>query len=282
MTCDYGGQQPPADFIKAVRAMENDKNAGHQAAILDQFTRQAVPFSQQPAHSQEAFLDLLLQMSGVGSADTVLDVACGPGLVACAFAARAQHVTGIDLTPAMIARAKQIQQERKLTNLTWQVGDVLPLPYPDASFSLVITRYTFHHFLDPRALFAEMVRVCTRGEGRVLVADVAVLPGKRQAFDRVEKRRDPSHTRSLSPDELLRMAASLNLLDLRIRFLKSERNLKAHLQASFPNPGEREKIRRIFREDIGKDDLGVGAHWRDGEIYFAYPVMVLVGRKAEG
>jgi len=163
MTCDYGGQRPPADFIKAVRAMENDKNAGHQAAILDQFTRQAVPFSQQPAHSQEAFLDLMLQMSGVGPADIVLDVACGPGLVACAFAARAQHVTGIDLTPAMIARAKQIQQERKLTNLTWQVGDVLPLPYPDASFSLVITRYTFHHFLDPRAVFAEMVRVCTRG-----------------------------------------------------------------------------------------------------------------------
>ena len=61
-----------------------------------------------------------------------------------------------------------------------------------------------------------------------------------------------------------------------------ENDQKAGHQASFPNPGEREKIRRIFREDIGKDDLGVEAHWRDGEIYFAYPVMVLVGRKAEG
>ena len=38
------------------------------------------------------------------------------------------------------------------------------------------------------------------------------------------------------------MAASLNLRDGRTRFLKSERNLKAHLQASFPNPGEKEKI----------------------------------------
>jgi ubiquinone/menaquinone biosynthesis C-methylase UbiE len=259
--------------------MENDKT-GHQDAILDQFTRQAVPFSQQPAHSQ--FLDLLLQMSGVGPADTVLDVACGPGLVACAFAARARHVTGIDLTPAMIARAKEIQQERKLTNLTWQVGDVLPLPYPDASFPLVVTRYSFHHFLDPRAVFAEMVRVCTTGAGRVLVADVAMPPEKRQAFDRVEKRRDPSHNRILTPDELLQMAAGLNLRDLRTRFLQSERNLKTHLQASFPNPGEREKISKIFREDIGKDDLGVGTHWRDGEIYFAYPIMVLVGRKAQG
>ena len=93
--------------------MTNDEKAGHQAAILDQFTRQAVPFSNQPAHSQEIFLDLLLQMSGAGPADTVLDVACGPGLVALAFAARARHVTGIDLTPAMIARALRVTAGEK-------------------------------------------------------------------------------------------------------------------------------------------------------------------------
>lgn len=85
--------------------MKNDQKQEHQAAIIDQFSRQAAPFSQQPAHSQDAFLNLLLEMSGVGPADTILDVACGPGLVACAFAAQAKHVTGIDLTPAMIARA---------------------------------------------------------------------------------------------------------------------------------------------------------------------------------
>jgi hypothetical protein len=88
--------------------------------------------------------------------------------------------------------------------------------------------------------------------------------------------------RNLPPDELLRMAASLNLRDLRTQFLKTERHLKTHLQASFPHPGEAEKIIRIFQEDIGKNDLGVEAHWREGEIYFAYPVMVLAGRKAEG
>ena len=46
-------------------------------------------------------------MSGVGPEDDVLDVACGPGLVACALAARAKHVTGIDLTPAMIDGRKR-------------------------------------------------------------------------------------------------------------------------------------------------------------------------------
>ena len=37
-----------------------------------------------------------------------------------------------------------------------------------------------------------------------------------------------------------------------------------------------------FRENIGKDYLRVTAHWRDGEIYFAYPILVLAGRQAEG
>ncbi len=254
------------------------KKTDHDQAIVEQFTRQAVPFSRQPAHSQEVFLNLMLAMSGVGPQDRVLDVACGPGLVACAFAARAQHVTGIDLTPGMIERARQIQQDRKLTNLTWQIGNVLPLPFPDASFSLVVTRYTFHHFLDPRAVFTEMVRVCAPG-GRVLVADTTMAPEKRDFCDVEEKLRDPSHTRTLTPAEFLQMAADLQLQDVRTEFFKSERNLNAHLQASFPNPGDEEKIRKIFREDIGQDALGLGAHLKGEEIYFAYPVIILVGKK---
>jgi ubiquinone/menaquinone biosynthesis C-methylase UbiE len=258
--------------------MKKDKTGEHQANIIDQFSRQALPFSQQPAHSQEAFINLLLEISGVGDQDTVLDVACGPGLVATAFAERARHVTGIDLTPAMIERARQIQREKDLNNLSWQIGTVLPLPFPDASFSLVITRYSFHHFLEPQAVFTEMVRVCTPGD-RVLVADVIMLPEKREFLDQEEKLRDPSHTRTLTPDEFCRMADDLQLQNIKTKFFQSVRNLNAHLKASFPNPGDEEKVRQIFREDIGKDDLGLGAHWQGDEIYFAYPIIVLVGRK---
>src|SRR6266540_3421755 len=114
----------------------------HRRLILDQFTRQAVPFSQMRDHSPE----LILAAAEVRPDDTVLDVACGPGLMPCAFAEVAQHVTGIDLTPAMSVRAKVLQQSKGQTNLTWRIGDVLPLPFADAAFSLVFTRYSFHHF----------------------------------------------------------------------------------------------------------------------------------------
>jgi ubiquinone/menaquinone biosynthesis C-methylase UbiE len=199
--------------------------------------------------------------------------------VACAFAARAKHVTGIDLTPAMIERAKELQRGKGLTNLTWQIGNVLPLPFRDASFSLVVSRYSFHHFLDPQAVFAEMVRVCRPGR-RVLVADVTMAPEKRDFFDLEEKLRDPSHTRTLTPAEFLQIAEGLKLRDLTTTFAKSARNLETHLQASFPNPGDDEKIRKLFREDIGKDNLGLGAHWQGDQIHFAYPIIILAGHKS--
>jgi ubiquinone/menaquinone biosynthesis C-methylase UbiE len=257
--------------------MTSDKTR-HDEAIIEQFTRQAVPFSQQPAHSRDAFLNLLLAMSGVGPADTVLDVACGPGLVARAFAARAKQVTGIDLTPAMIARAQQLQQEAGLSNMSWQVGTVLPLPFADASFSLVISRYTFHHFVDPRAVFAEMVRVCAPG-GTVLVADVTNSPDKREFFDYEETLRDPSHTRTLTPAEFLELSAEFGLREVKTESYRSARNLEQHLKASFPNPGDDEKVREIFRQDIGQDRLGLEAHWQGVEIHFAYPIIVVAGKK---
>src|SRR4051812_13570939 len=99
--------------------------------ILDQFTRQAVPFSQMHARDDAEIHQILNRTSGITAADKVLDVACGPGLVACEVAKVARHVTGIDLTPAMIERARERQRSLGLANLTWAQGDAQPLPFPD-------------------------------------------------------------------------------------------------------------------------------------------------------
>ena len=131
----------------------------HKDSILDQFTRQAIPFNTSAGIKDEIALNLLVEASGAGADDTVLDVACGGGLVVCAFAKVVKHATGIDITPAMIERCRQLQKEKGLTNITWKLGDVLPLPFPDASFSIVTSRFAFHHFLDPAAVLGEMKRV---------------------------------------------------------------------------------------------------------------------------
>lgn len=252
--------------------------AQHRASIIEQFTRQAVPFADMPEHSQESAFQLMLESAGVTSRDTVLDVACGPGLVACAFAARAARVTGIDITPAMIDKARQVQKEKRLTNVEWNNADVLPLPYGDESFSMVITRYSFHHFLDPFQVFAEMHRVCKQ-DGVLMVVDVAIPPQKRGAYDHLEKLRDPSHTSACTPEELLGMAERLKLARVTTHWYRLEMELERQLAASFPRPGDDETIRALMRNDIGQDGLGMGAHWVGTEIHFAYPTLIMVGRK---
>lgn len=69
----------------------------HNRIIIEQFSRQAITFAKLPGHSQS--IQMLIELSGVSATDDVLDVACGPGLVACEFAQHARHVTGIDITP---------------------------------------------------------------------------------------------------------------------------------------------------------------------------------------
>ncbi len=248
----------------------------HNQRIVDQFSRQAVPFAELPGHSQS--MQLLIDLSGVSASDTVLDLACGPGLVACEFAPFAHHVTGIDLTPKMIEQAEERQKARGLANLSFQVGDVLPLPFPDASFSVMLTRYSFHHFLDPKAVLEEMVRVCKPG-GKILVIDVVQPPDKVEAYDRLEKLRDPSHVHALTYPEMAGLIAGSGLLEIRTARYKVEGELEQQLKASFPNPGDDEVIRAMFRADLVSDRLGLDIHRQGDEIRFAIPILVVAGKK---
>jgi tRNA/tmRNA/rRNA uracil-C5-methylase (TrmA/RlmC/RlmD family) len=84
----------------------------HQNSILDQSTRQAAPFSAAAMIKDEAVLQLIVEAASPRPDDTVLDVACGPGLVLCAFAPRVRQATGIDLTPAMLGTAAKVRFRR--------------------------------------------------------------------------------------------------------------------------------------------------------------------------
>ncbi len=249
--------------------------------IVEHFTRTAVPFAQKPAHSHEESNRLVLDTVGIGPEDTVLDVACGPGLITCEVAKLARHVTGIDITPAMIEQAKVRQQTMGLTNMDWQIGDVQPLPFPDASFSVVFTRYSFHHFLDPKAVLGEMVRVCRPG-GKVAVVDVfASSPEQGEAYDHEERLRDPSHVRALLLEELSGLFQNVGVLGIKTAFYKLEVDLEDLLVASAPDPGNADRVRQLFEEDLGVNRMGVDAYRKEGHIHFFFPVVIVVGRRAE-
>jgi ubiquinone/menaquinone biosynthesis C-methylase UbiE len=251
----------------------------HNSRILDQFTRQAAPFAAAaPIRNQEA-LDRIVQWAGTGPDDTVLDVACGPGLLACAFAKLAKHATGIDMTPAMLDQARKTQQEQCLKNVSWQQGDVYSLLFPEAQFSIVSSRFVFHHLQDPLAALKEMKRVCKAG-GKVVVADMAPQPAKADALNAAELLRDPSHVRALPLDELRGLFEQAGLSAPQIFRYRMEGELEDLMSRSFPNEGDTDRVRRIYAESISDNALDLNTRRADETIFYSLPVAVLVAQKS--
>jgi ubiquinone/menaquinone biosynthesis C-methylase UbiE len=78
--------------------MSHQASGNHQATIIEQFSQQAIPFAQVPGHLDS--IQMLIELAEAGQNDIVLDVACGPGLVACEFAGNCDHYrksTGADV-----------------------------------------------------------------------------------------------------------------------------------------------------------------------------------------
>jgi SAM-dependent methyltransferase len=102
----------------------------------------------------------------------VLEVGCGPGHLSTLLAGRGLDVTGVDLDPAMVqrARANAARSADDGRRPSFLVGDVAALAFPDRSFDLVVSTLSMHHWADPTAGLAEIGRVL-RPDGRLLVWD---------------------------------------------------------------------------------------------------------------
>jgi ubiquinone/menaquinone biosynthesis C-methylase UbiE len=254
----------------------------HQDTIRDQFTKQAIPFSEAASIKDEAALALLVEAAGAAAGQRTLDVACGPGLVVCAFARVGAHAAGIDATPAMIARARTLQAETALENVAWHVGDAAQLPFPADVFDIVTCRFAFHHFERPASVLAEMIRVCRPG-GAVLVCDAFASddPTKASAFNAMERLRDPSTVRFLTLAELQELFAAAGLPGPDARFYRVPAELEGLMKVSFPATGNGEIVRRMITQSVAHDSLGLSTRFDGARYKFAYPAVVLVARKPQ-
>jgi ubiquinone/menaquinone biosynthesis C-methylase UbiE len=252
----------------------------HQDLIRDQFSRQASVFNAAAPIASADALQMIVAAAHPGPDDRVLDVACGGGLVARAFAPHVRHATGIDVTPAMLAEARKAAAEKGLDNISWDQGDVTTLPYADGSFTIVATRFSFHHFLDPLAVLREMVRVCAPG-GRIVVVDSCPSEDvvKAAAFNRLELLRDPSHTRALPLSEMKRLFAAAGLGEPRVSFTELRDVVSNLLARSYPNPGDDVKIVEMFRASASDDSLGIPVRLDGAAIHYAYPVAIVAATR---
>lgn len=242
--------------------------------IVDQFTKQAQQFAQSPTARNEDILERILRLARPLGRDRSLDVACGPGLLACALAEQVQHATGIDLTPAMLEQARRSQLERGLSNLSWDQGDVTDMPYDDSSFDIVTCRFAFHHFPEPLLVLREMRRVCREG-GRVVVADSSPASAKAAAFNCMEKMRDPSHTRALPEEEMRMLFREAGLEEPRVERTRLDLSLDEFLRRSYPAGGDEARIRAMFERAREEDEMDVQPRLSSGTVLFSVPVAIL-------
>jgi ubiquinone/menaquinone biosynthesis C-methylase UbiE len=185
----------------------------HAQAVQDQFDPQAQAYLTSAVHAAGPDLEAARECVRrfVKPEAQVLDVGTGAGHLSFALAPAVARVVALDPSPAMLATVRAAAATRGLAQIETQEGCAQALPFATASFDLVCTRYSAHHWLDvPRAL-AEMRRV-VKPSGFMLVID---LLGDDQPLvdthlQSIELLRDASHVRNRSIAEwqsLLREAA---------------------------------------------------------------------------
>jgi ubiquinone/menaquinone biosynthesis C-methylase UbiE len=111
----------------------------------------------------------LVRFAGVRPDDRVLDVGTGSGLVAIVAAQQGAHATGIDPTPALLAKAKDNAALAGCRDIAWLEGAAESLPFPDASFDVVLSQYAHMFSPQPEAAAREMLRVL-KPAGRIAFA----------------------------------------------------------------------------------------------------------------
>jgi arsenite methyltransferase len=131
-----------------------------------------------PEASCESFAGVAnpFSMGALQPGEDVLDVGCGAGmdsLVAAQMVGPAGSVTGVDMTPEMVAKAHGSIAEMGLGNVRIVEGSAEHLPFDDASFDVVISNGVIDLIPDKDAVFSEIVRVLRPG-GRIQLADVTI------------------------------------------------------------------------------------------------------------
>jgi SAM-dependent methyltransferase len=182
------------------------------ALVTDQYRTQASAYLTSAVHAAGEDLAALAALAHGKPQARVLDMGTGGGHVAYALAPQVAEVVAYDLTAEMLAVVARSAAERGLANIATRQGRAEQVPFADASFDMVVSRYSAHHWGDFDAGLREAARVAKPG-ATVGIVDV-VTPGRPALdtfFQAIELLRDTSHVRNRSRAEWEAAAARAGL-----------------------------------------------------------------------
>lgn len=182
----------------------------HHDVVIEQYDSRANAYLTSAVHAGGADLERMAALVGQRPQAVALDMGCGGGHVAFRLASLVGKVVAYDLSAGMLETVAAEAQRRGLANIVTKQGAAEALPCPDASFDVVATRYSAHHWHKFREGLAQMARAAKPG-GLALFMDV-VSPGVPLLdtwLQSIELLRDPSHVRNASTGEWRATLAAL-------------------------------------------------------------------------
>ncbi len=171
----------------------------HNAIVSGQFDPRANAYLTSAVHASGEDLEQMARLIGQRPGAIALDVGCGGGHAAYRLAPLVGKVVACDLSAPMLDVVAREAARRGYQNVVTECATAESLPFPDASFDVVVTRYSAHHWHDVPAGLAQMRRVLKPG-GMAVFMDV-ISPGVALTdtwLQSLELLRDPSHVRDAS------------------------------------------------------------------------------------
>lgn len=256
-----------------------------KARVRRQFDRAAAAYQSSPLFAAGEDLAALIREASCTGRERVLDVATGTGHTAFALAAYAGMVVGLDLSEGMLQAAEEARRLRAIENVSFLLGDVEALPFPDESFELVTCRYAGHHFARLAVALQEIYRVLRVG-GRLLWIDhYAPEDDELDAFiNRLDLIRDPSHVREHRLSELRRLFAEAGLTYRQVVSWDLPLEVEEWLARAQTPPAARERVQGMLAaaSEAARQIFAIDYSHAGRPIRFVLKCALLVGEKSGG
>ncbi|MGB7076028.1 MAG: methyltransferase domain-containing protein [Xanthobacteraceae bacterium] len=255
----------------------------HIRRVAEEFGRQAHTFDVWAEKTDDQVADRFRTALAKAGHGSILDVACGPGVVTAAIAPGAVSVVAFDATEQMLEKARARCAKAALHNVQFRCGDAENLPFDEEQFDGLITRLAVHHFVDPQRALNEMFRVL-RPHGIAVIVDVVSSENVDESNlqNAIERLRDPSHVRMLPASELDARVARSGFVELQHTTWDKHREFEEWM-GIVNDPDRAEPIRTVVRAlaDAGRT-AGMGLAVKNGQVAFFHRWRLLKATKPLG
>jgi SAM-dependent methyltransferase len=253
-----------------------------QQAARDQFALQSERYGRSHILADVADVEAALQHIPLPARARVLDVATGAGHTGLHLASLGCDVTLSDVAEPMLQRVAEAAAARRLT-VQLREHPAEALPYADGSFDLVTCRVAPHHFSAPAKFLGEVTRVLVAGGWFLLIDGTAAddEPEAEAWMHEVEKLRDPSHQRFLTPRawKALCTAAGLAVTWTGIH-AKKQPDLDWYFETAGTSKENRRRVLELIEDAPASARRVFKLKGEDGKIAWHWPMLTLIAQKS--